>query len=228
MLFEKPKKKKTVFITGTDTGVGKTYISALLAQIYLDLGYTVGYLKPVETGCDPLCNDTFNITQITGQPFDEALVYSFQEPAAPYAAALKENRSIDISKIKERYDKLRKKYDLVIVEGAGGLLVPITKVEGQLYTYLELVKDLDIPVVVVAKSTIGTINHTALTARCLQERQAKVNGIILNKYPKNPDWAEKTNPDIIKELTKIDKVITLPTLVNGLTNEDRMKLQMLV
>jgi dethiobiotin synthetase len=160
--------------------------------------------------------------------FDEAIVYSFNEPSAPYSAEKKEGKKIEIEKIKSRYEKLKKIYDILIVEGAGGLMVPITKQGDKVYTYLDLVKELNIPTVIVARSTLGTINHSVLTAKCLQVENVPINGIILNKYPKNPNWAEKTNPEIIREMTGVDKVITISFTDKDLTKEEILKLQMLV
>ncbi len=222
------KKKRVIFITGTDTGVGKTFIASQMIKGFLNLNYNVGYFKPIETGCDPICNDVFNITQLTGQMFDEAIVYSFQEPAAPYSAEKKENKKINIEKIIDRFNKLKKKYDILVVEGAGGLLVPITKYKEKVFTYLNLIKELNTPVVIVARATLGTINHSVLTIKCLQNENIQINGLILNKYPVKPSWVEKTNPDIIKDMTGISKVITIPFTDKELSKEEIMKLQMLV
>jgi dethiobiotin synthetase len=228
MFFNNNKKKKVVFITGTDTGVGKTFIATQLVKGFQNLNYKVGYFKPIETGCDPICNDVFNVTQLTGQMFDEAIVYSFHEPAAPYSAEQKEKKKIDIQKIKNRFEKLKSKYEFLVVEGAGGLLVPITKQNGKIFTYLDLIKELNTPVIIVARASLGTINHSVLTLRCLQNENIQINGIILNKYPPKPNWVEKTNPDIIKEMGGISKVITIPITDKELSKEEIMKLQMLV
>ncbi len=215
----KENLKKQIFITGTDTEVGKTFISKLLAEAFLNVGYKVGYYKPIETGCDPICNDTFDLVQLTGQFYEEALLYQFKIPAAPLSADMKEKKGIDIDRLINHYYKLKDNYNIVIVEGAGGLLVPITKKDGKIYTYLDFVKMLKIPVLIVARATLGTINHTVLTVRALKEEGVDIKGIILNKYPKNPDWATETNGEIISLMTGINKILKIP-LIDGETPED--------
>ena len=226
-MFNKKNLKKQIFITGTDTEVGKTFIAKLLSMAFIDVGYKVAYYKPIETGCDPICEDTFNITQITGQFYEEALLYQFKLPASPYTADLKENKNIDIDKIVKHYNSLKNRYNIVIVEGAGGLLVPIKKINGKIFTYLDLIKALDVPVIIVAKSTLGTINHTVLTVRALKGEGVDIKGIIMNKYPQNPDWVVKTNPEVIKEMTGIDKIIKIPYL-EDISEDIKRKVMLLV
>ncbi|RUM61673.1 MAG: ATP-dependent dethiobiotin synthetase BioD, partial [Persephonella sp.] len=118
-------------------------------------------------------------------------------------------------------------YNVVIVEGAGGLLVPIKKINGKIFTYLDLIKALDVPVIIVAKSTLGTINHTVLTVRALKNEGVYIKGIIMNKYPQNPDWVVKTNPEVIKEMTGIDKIIKIPYL-EDISEDIKRKVMLLV
>ena len=219
-----PIKKKQIFITGTDTGVGKTYISRAIAESYLKIGYSVAYFKPIETGCDPICNDVFDLTQITGQPYEEAILYSFKIPSAPLPAERKEGKKIDVSKILKHYERLKEMYNIVIVEGAGGIMVPITIYNGKPYTYLNFIQDTDIPVMVVAKSGLGTINHTTLTVNTLKSAKADIRAVILNKYPKNPNWVERTNPEMIELLTEIRAIIKVPFSDFGLDDEVKQKL----
>ena len=224
----KENLKKQIFITGTDTEVGKTFIAKLLAEAFLSLGYKVGYYKPIETGCDPICNDTFDLVQLTGQPYEEALLYQFKTPAAPLSADMKEKKGIDIDKLVKHYENLKKKYNILIVEGAGGLLVPITKSDEKIYTYLDFIKMLNIPVLIVARATLGTINHTSLTVKALKEENIEIKGIVLNRYPKNPDWATETNSEIISLMTGIKKILKIPLLDGDVPKEIKEKLMFLL
>lgn len=196
-----------IFITGTDTGVGKTYISYLLTKALLKSGKKVAYFKPVETGCISECEDAKKLSSITGQSIDEVVLYKFKNPVAPLVAEREEGLNISIDKIMDHFEYLKNKYNFVVVEGAGGIYVPITEVKGKIYTYLDLVKDLKIPVIIVARANLGTINHTVLTINALKNIKADIKAVILNKASKNPSLAEKTNPDIIKEMTNIENII---------------------
>ena len=187
---------KSIFITATDTGVGKTTVSAAICKILKDKGINVAYFKPAETGCNPTPQDAYLLSKITGQPIEEVVLYTFKNPVAPYTATLLEGKDIDIEKIKSHYRYLTEKYDFVIVEGAGGLLVPIKKN----YTYLDLIKNLNIPVLIVARASLGTINHTVLTVRALEGNE--IVGIVMNGFS-GEDISEDTNPSIIEEMTGI-------------------------
>ncbi len=194
---------KTLFITGTDTGIGKTTISEALATILKEQNLNVGYFKPIETGCDPTPSDGKILSRITGQLVDEIVLYKFKEPLAPYPASKLENVEISIEKILNHYKSLKDKYDYLIVEGAGGVCVPILKEENEFYTYVDLIKDMGIPVCVVSRAGLGTINHTVLTVHILKERGIELKGILMNGFSKHKNIAEKTNPEIIQEMTDL-------------------------
>lgn len=128
------------FITGTDTGVGKTYVTISLIKYYMSLGYIVKAIKPVETGCikkngNLYPEDAGKFAELTGQDLDEVCPYKFEIPVAPYVASQLENVNIDIGKIKNHvdsvYSKLIREYSeektILLIEGAGGLMVPVTK-----------------------------------------------------------------------------------------------------
>ncbi len=187
---------KSIFITATDTGVGKTTVSAALLKVLVKKGIKAGYFKPIETGCQPTPEDAYLISQITGQTLDEVVLYTFENPVAPYTGTIMEGKEINLHKIISHYNYLKNKYDILIVEGAGGLLVPIKKD----YTFLNLIEDLQIPVLIVSRSSLGTINHTALTVKALEGK--KIIGIIMNGFS-GSDISEKTNAQIIEEMTKV-------------------------
>lgn len=152
-----------VFITGTDTDVGKTIISSWLC---LHTGYA--YFKPIQTGAI-LGRDSYTVNQLTGtHVYKEAFL--FKAPLSPHLAASMESKPIDINKIQ------LPKVNHLIIEGAGGILVPINKN----ILMVDLIKQFAIPVILVARSTLGTINHTLLSLEALRARNIPLLGIILN------------------------------------------------
>ncbi len=199
---------KTVFITATDTGVGKTIVSAALASILRSQGKNAGYFKPIETGCDPLCPDALLLSKITGQHYDEVVLYRFREAVAPYVAEREEGKHIKIDLIFEKIKHLQEMYDYLIIEGAGGVAVPITTYKEKIYTYLDLISDLNLNTLVVSRASLGTINHTYLTVESMKRRSINIKGIILNERSESPTLAEKTNPKIIEKMTGVP-VITV-------------------
>lgn len=179
-----------IFIAGTDTGVGKTTIVKLLAGRLSAEGYSVAAQKWIETG-------------VARGP----AVYSFKLAASPHLAAAHEGRTIDTRKIKTSLAKLSKKFDLVIVEGTGGLLVPIT----ERMLFVDLVKKLKIPVLLVAANRLGAINHTLLSVEALKRRKVKLLGIVFNSISKNRGaLISEDNPRIVKKF--IGKI---PVWING-------------
>ncbi|MBI5492846.1 MAG: dethiobiotin synthase [Deltaproteobacteria bacterium] len=174
---------RSYFITGTDTNVGKTFITSLLAKVLKDKGVDVGVMKPVETGCGladgPLApQDALALKAASGSPdpLDTINPYRFKEPVAPDIASEASGVTIDFERIKDCYDKIARAHDVTLVEGAGGLLVPLAPGK----TMADLALFLGLPLIVVAASRLGVINHTLLTVECAEKRGLKVRGIILN------------------------------------------------
>ncbi len=185
-----------IFITGTDTGVGKTMTTAILACTLRQQGLRVGVMKPAETGCEerdgrPIAADASFLRTISGCEAPEEVVtpYRLREPVAPAVAAEREGVVIDLQHIAACYAQLAAVYDIVLVEGAGGLLVPLTEDQN----YLDLCALLHLPMVVVARNVLGTINHTALTVTVAAQR-CHVHGIVLNTLePQFSDSSQASN-----------------------------------
>jgi dethiobiotin synthetase len=195
---------KGIFITGTDTGVGKTFVAIGLLKAMKEMGYNVCPMKPVETGCG-----TFNgrlvpadaLKLVCAIEADEPLKlinpYRFKQPLAPAVAAELEGAVIRKQDIFSVYKQLSKKYDLTIVEGAGGIMVPVYKK----YLFLDLIKDLNLPVIIVARPGLGTINHTLLTIEAARNKGLRILGVIFNHSVKiKNDLSVRTNPDVIEKL----------------------------
>jgi dethiobiotin synthetase len=190
---------KGYFITGTDTGVGKTVVTALLASTLRRQGLRVGVMKPVETGCpragdDLAPQDSLFLRQISGCTAPQEIVtpYTFAEPLAPAIAAELADTTIEMQHIRKCYEQLLAVHDIVLVEGAGGLLVPLT---AQLSMH-DIAVELDLPVLIVACNRLGTINHTAITVTIARQR-SQVLGIILNHIQASNNLAMQTNADAL-------------------------------
>lgn len=191
---------KGIFITGTDTGVGKTVITAALALSLKGSGLDVGVMKPLQSGSSlPGMTDIEFLRAVLGEKehSPDDCVYNFEAPLSPDAAARLAGENIDPGKIKSAYTRLASSRDVVLVEGAGGLLVPIAGG----YLMADLARDLSLPLLVVARPGLGTINHTALTIECARGRGLTVLGFVINAFPVSPGPAERTNPEAIFKQT---------------------------
>ena len=191
---------KGIFVTGTDTGVGKTIISAALALTLKQSGNKVAVMKPVQTGTDLggyLDIEFIQSAIETNYPLDNVCPYRFSHPLAPLVAANLVGERIDLERIKSCYHKLASIHDTVIVEGAGGLLVPLTDD----YLMSDLASNLGLSLIIVTRPSLGTLNHTLLTVESAKARGLKVMGIVINQFPSYPGLAERTNPELILRMT---------------------------
>jgi dethiobiotin synthase len=184
------------FVTGTDTDVGKTVVSAWLLA-HLD----ACYWKPVQAGTVPE-TDTQTVRRLAEAPEDRILpeAYVLKEPMAPHEAARREGISIDMAKLVAPQDDR-----LLIVEGAGGLLVPLNEKD----YVIDLIEDLNLPVILVARSTLGTINHTLLSLEALRRRGLVVAGVVINgpESPHNRAAIERYGKtQVIAEIPRLDTV----------------------
>lgn len=209
---------KGFFITGTDTGVGKTVISGILIRAISILGFRVAGMKPVETGCmrhnDVLMpsDGTFlkNISHMN-EGINHIVPYCLESSLSPMTASEMEGTVIEPERIKKEFDELKRRYDVVVVEGIGGLLVPLRKD----YFVIDMIKDLGIPTIVVARPSLGTINHTLLTVNYALKEGIEVAGIIINySNPSEGTLAEETSPHAIKVLSPVPVIGIIPHLNN--------------
>ena len=199
---------KNVFITGTDTGVGKSIFSSLLALYYLNQGKKVAISKPIQTGHP---KDTDFLRNLTADKIVISNTYSFSLPAAPSVAAKHENKKIDLKKIINDIKELENKFDHVIVEGIGGIAVPIT--DNDTYLMSDLIKDLNYPVVIVVRPSLGTINHTVLTVEFAKQKGLNILGFVISGYDeKISDEVIKTTPKEITRITGINCLLKIPYL----------------
>jgi dethiobiotin synthetase len=207
---------KGFFITATDTGVGKTVVSAAVIRALKREGVKVCGMKPVESGCrregDALVpSDGSFLREVSevDEPMDVVTPVRFEEPLAPWVAAERQGVEIDLKEIGGAFRELSERYDAVVVEGIGGLMVPIRRD----YFVSDLAADLRLPVIVVASVYLGTINHTLLTVEHAQREGLDIAGVMLN-HPRRPEGtlAEETNPEVIGRLSPVPIIGTLPYL----------------
>ena len=193
-----------LFVTGTDTGVGKTFVARGIASALCARGRRVGVMKPVETGCSGGAArrpaDALALREAAGSklPLDRICPYQLDAPLAPDVAARLENTRIDPEVIVAAFRHIRARHDLTIVEGAGGLLVPIV----ERYCMADLARDLDLPLLVVVDSKLGAINHTLLTLEAAAARGLAVCGYVLN-HASAADEAAATNASVLARCTAV-------------------------
>ncbi|MDQ1271656.1 MAG: dethiobiotin synthetase [Planctomycetota bacterium] len=202
------------FITGTDTGVGKTIVAGGLAALYKNKGLDVGVMKPIATGCKRVNNALISDDAVflkRSAEVDDAYELinpvGLEQPLAPTIAARLSNTRIDLEKIRMDYDSLCERHEYLIVEGIGGLLVPID----EYYFVVDLANEMELPLIIVCRPNLGTINHTLLTVSYAREHGLDVKGIIVNESVENcDDVVKKTNADEIKRLTNLPILGMIP------------------
>lgn len=206
-----------LFVTGTDTGVGKTLITAGLAHALRVCGIDVGVMKPVETGC-PVRDgrlrpvDALTLREAAGvrDALDLINLYRFREPLAPMVAAERAGRSIDVERLLERFEQLANRHAVMLVEGAGGLLAPIT----EKLSCLDLAARLQLPLLVVIGSRLGVLNHARLTIEAARAAGVPVAGAIVNRATTERSLARMTNASALRRLLPIPILGEIPHLRN--------------
>jgi len=220
------KTTRGIFVTATDTGVGKTFVAAGLARALKARGLDVGVMKPVASGGRRLdaqgadkdaglvCDDARQLAEAVDASDELSLInpVCFEAPLAPLVAARLEGRRVDLGVVWRAYEALCERHDFLVVEGVGGLLVPID--DGA--TVLDLITVLRLPALIVTRPTLGTINHTLLTVRYAREHGVDVAGLVINAAePACPELVEgsmavQTNPAILEEWARAPVLANLP------------------
>ena len=205
---------KGIFIVGTDTDVGKTFVTAGINYILRKNNFNAISFKPVQSGGivkdnKLISGDIEFIKKITeiDEDYKTMNCYCFKEAVSPHLASEIENINIDKNKIISDYKKLYEKYDFCIVEGAGGSIVPL--IRDRYYIY-DLVKDLNIPVVIVTTIGVGAINQTVLTVNFLKSLGIQIRGLIINKY--TGAYYEDDNIEVIKSITGLEIISVINKL----------------
>ncbi len=198
---------ETYFMTGTGTGIGKTYSTALVAEYAVKKNYKTAVLKPTQTGMkDPMNGDLGEIhRKVPGLmriPTELACSYCLSFESSPHLAAELENIEISLDKIVRDYETVRDTFhpDVMLLESAGGIYVPLNQRE----IMADIPARLKIPAIVVADALLGTINHTVLTINELRRRLIEVRGVIVNNIPENADILVRDNLKMIEKFGRVE------------------------
>ena len=202
-----------LFVTGTDTDIGKTFVTAGIAAVMQSLGYKAGVFKPFQSGAQEK-NGFFispDLAYVKTIDFyvETRCSYLLKTPTAPLIAAELEKEQMEFSVVQNDFNALKRKCEVVLVEGAGGLMVPA--LEG--WTMADVIKALELPALIVARPDLGTINHTLLTINQAKCQGINVSGVIINRYPEGTsDAAIKTAPRLIEEYSDAKILGVIPDL----------------
>jgi len=212
-----------ILITGTDTGAGKTFVACGIATALRRRGLSVGPFKPAETGCDwdplsrtliPADAQLLREASQTEASLDTICPYRFRTPVAPAVAADLEGSVIDSERVKERlrdcYSTLASSHDVILVETAGGILAPLA----ERFNYADLARLLSLPVLIVAGSKLGAINHTLLTLAFLEAAGLKILGCVVNHCTPERTPAIETNVKTLRKLISVPLYV-MPNSPNG-------------
>ncbi|MHB1646663.1 MAG: dethiobiotin synthase [Candidatus Acididesulfobacter diazotrophicus] len=205
---------RVFFITGTDTDVGKTFVSSLIINGLKYYGKKTGYLKPIETGVKLNHDgtkkyiDSFFVKKQSdiNESLEEICPFTFEHPLSPYAASKFENKSICIKEILYSFYELKNNYDILIVEGAGGMLVPLKKG----HYMIDLAKYMDAEVIIVGRAGLGMLNHTLLSINYAKNNDIKLAGIIINNAKNEKDESVLSNKEILREFTEVPIIGDIP------------------
>ncbi len=197
---------KAIFVGGTDTGVGKTIVAGALASALRLRGCKAGVMKPISCGSRQDAKFLMTCAGIK-EPLDLVNPIFLKHPLSPNVAAKLEKKAIDLKKITKALDIFKKKYDYLVIEGCGGLLVPVT----DKFLVIDLISLMKAETVLVSRAGLGAINHSLLSLEALRLRKIKPLGIIFNRLNSGP-WTipEQTNPGVVSRLGKITSLGIFP------------------
>lgn len=201
---------KSIFITGTGTDIGKTYITALIIKTLRENGFNCGYYKAAISGANNIQNsDAGYVNKIAkiNQKEETLVSYLYKTPVAPHLASQIEGNPVNLNKIKTDFKKVCDVYSHVVVEGSGGIVCPIRFDKDEKIMLIDIIKLLKIPLIIIANAGLGTINSTVLTIEYLKQQKIPIVGIILNRF--NGSQMQKDNIKMIENLTNIKIIGTV-------------------
>jgi dethiobiotin synthetase len=204
-----------VFVTGTGTGVGKTVVAGAIAAALCSEGATVAAFKPVLTGLDEPAGDAWPrdhelLARVTGQRAEDVAPWRFGPAVSPHLAAELAGVELSVARLAERAQTAAAGAGAVVVEGVGGLLVPLTR-DGLVR---DLAVALGLPLVIAASPGLGTISHTLMTLEAARGAGLRVAAVVLTPWPPDPGMLERSNRDTIARLGAVE-VATLPAVADG-------------
>lgn len=198
---------KSLFITATGTDVGKTYVSGLIAKKLKDDGYNIGYYKAALSGSNDIKDsDAWYVKQKADleDEYNEMVSYTYKNAYSPHLAAQIEGNPPDIDVIKNAYKNIYTKHDYIIVEGSGGIICPIRYDNKKIFLE-DIIKEFDIPSLIIADAGLGTINSAVLTIEYMRSKNLKINGVILNRFEIG-NVMHEDNKKMIEEITGVNIV----------------------
>jgi dethiobiotin synthetase len=197
-----------LLVTGTDTGIGKTVVTAALAAAFAARGHRVGVVKPAETGCRPDPEDALTLAAAAGDPSPLGAVcpWILPDPLAPVLAAERAGVTIDVDALLVHCRTRAAAVDVLLIEGAGGLLVPLTRTA----SFADFAARLGARVLVVVGSRLGALNHALLTLEVLTRRAIPTAGYVVNELGSQDDLAVATNAALLRSLTPVPYLGTVP------------------
>ncbi len=199
---------RDLLVTGTDTGVGKTLIASALIMALRARGVRAIGFKPAETGVEAgQARDSELLARASGERESRAVpLLQLDEALAPAVAAERAGIALNPDDVESRVGELRRAGYTVVVEGAGGVMVPLAWD----YTALDLAAACDLDAVIVARAGLGTLNHVAMTVMILRSREIPIRGVVLNRRAASPDLAEATNPAALARMIRDIRIVEVP------------------
>lgn len=195
-----------IFVTGTDTEIGKTAITAGLAAVLKKRGIDAGVMKPISAGGRADAKLLRRAAR-SNESLDTINPIFLRDPLSPNIAAAREERVLDLAPVFDAFDRLSKIHDYLLVEGVGGLLVPIADD----FLVADLAARFDLSLLIVARAALGTINHTLLTIEAARARGLQVNSVIYNTLlPGGPDVSAQLSPGVVTRISGVPSAGTVP------------------
>ena len=217
---------KAIFITATGTDIGKTYVSGLIAKHMKDKGLNIGYYKAALSGSSDITDsDAWYVKQQADllDSYDEMVSYTYKHAYSPHLAAQIEGNPPDIKVIKNAYKNIDNRHDYMIVEGSGGIICPIRYDNNKKIFLEDIIKELNIPSLIIADAGLGTINSTVLTIEYMRSKNLKVNGVILNRF----EMANEMHDDNRKMIEEMTGVKIIGVVIDGILKLDEKNIETL-
>lgn len=205
----------SIFITGTDTDIGKTFVSIGLCLALENKGLKVGYFKPFQSGAkNGIAPDIEELKKYSNS-IKAKYSYLFEGEVSPHLASILSDVEVDINKVKKDLDEFKQNNDFVVIEGAGGLYCPAIK--GKLFA--EIIKDLNQEIIIVTTPDLGRINHTLLTIECAKQKGIKIKGLIINSMPENPSLSQQNFIKELKMFSDVEILGVIPKIIKPEKNQ---------
>lgn len=215
---------KVLFITATGTDIGKTYVSALICKQMKEEGFDIGYYKAALSGSNDITDsDAWYVKERANltDSYEEMVSYTYKHAYSPHLAAQIEGNPPDMKVIKKAYKNISKNHEYMIVEGSGGIICPIRYDNNKKIFLEDIIKELDLPSLIVADAGLGTINSTVLTIEYMRSKKLKINGVILNRFEITNEMHDD-NKKMIEDITGV-KIIGF--VIDGILKLDDINIE---